>query len=75
VRIYRNGEKNMPIITFEGPVIKDIEVKRELVKKLTDVACETFEKIPRDAFIVQIKENPPENIGTGGKLLVDHWKK
>ena len=65
----------MPIITFEGPVIKDIEVKRELVKKLTDAVCETFEKIPRDAFIVQIKENSPENIGTGGRLLVDHWKK
>ncbi len=61
----------MPIVTFEGPVIENIETKRELVKKLTDAVDETFEKISRDAILVLIKENPPTNIGKGGKLLAD----
>jgi len=64
----------MPILTFDGPIIKDIDVKRKLVQKLTDVISETFPNIPREAFIVQIKENPPENIGAGGALLIDKWK-
>lgn len=64
----------MPVITFEGPVIENLEVKRKLAQKLTDAAAETFEKIPREAFIVLIKENPPTNIGAGGTLLVDRTK-
>ncbi|GAK60459.1 conserved domain protein [Candidatus Vecturithrix granuli] len=64
----------MPVITFEGPVIENLEVKRKLVQKLTDAAVETFEKIPREAFIVLIKENPPTNVGSGGTLLIDRSK-
>ncbi len=64
----------MPVLTFDGPNVKDVEVKRKLVKKLTDVVSETFPNIPRDAFVILIKENSPENIGNGGMLLVDKWK-
>ena len=64
----------MPVITFEGPVIQDVEVKRELTRKLTDAAAETFPNVPREAFIVLIKENPPTNVGSGGTLLIDRMK-
>ena len=65
----------MPIITFEGPVIDNIETKRVLAKKLTDAVAETFEHIPRDAIIVLIKENSPTNTGKGGTLLADLFGK
>ncbi|MBN2017908.1 MAG: tautomerase family protein [Candidatus Cloacimonetes bacterium] len=64
----------MPVLTFEGPIIKDIDVKRKLAQNLTTVLSDTFPNIPKDAFIVQIKENAPENIGVGGSLLADRWK-
>ncbi|MDY0093281.1 MAG: 4-oxalocrotonate tautomerase DmpI [Candidatus Vecturithrix sp.] len=64
----------MPVITFEGPIIENLELKRTLAQKLTDAAAETFEQIPKEAFIVLIKENPPANIGVGGTLLVDRGK-
>lgn len=64
----------MPVITFEGPIIENLELKRTLAQKLTDAAAETFDQIPREAFIVLIKENPPTNIGSGGILLVDRGK-
>ena len=57
----------MPNITVEGPPI-DIEQKRKLVKKLTDAAIEVY-KI--EHITVVIKENPPENVGVSGKLLID----
>ncbi len=64
----------MPTATMSGPPIEDIEVKRKLVKEITD-AMEKAYKIPREAYIVVIKENPPENVGVGGELLIDRRKK
>ncbi len=65
----------MPVITFEGPIIENLELKRTLAQKLTDAATETFDdRIPKEAFIVLIKENSPTNIGAGGTLLVDRGK-
>ncbi|MBN1551994.1 tautomerase family protein [bacterium] len=58
----------MPMITVEGPKIKDIDLKRKLVKKLYDAAFEIY-KI--DEIIVLIKENSPENVGVNGKLVCD----
>ena len=57
----------MPNITVEGPPI-DIEQKRKLVKKLTDAAIEVYKIVH---ITVVIKENPPENVGVSGKLLID----
>jgi len=57
----------MPTITVEGPPI-DVEKKRQLVKKLYDVAVDVY-KI--EHITVVIKENPPENVGVEGKLLAD----
>jgi len=64
----------MPNITINGPKIEDIELKRNLVKEITD-AVEKAYKLPRQAFVVIIKENPPENVGVGGELIIDRFKK
>ena len=60
----------MPSATIEGPRIEDVEVKRVLVKEITD-ALEKAYKLPRNVYVVLIKENPPENVASGGKLIID----
>jgi 4-oxalocrotonate tautomerase len=64
----------MPNITVEGPPLKDIEVKRELVREMTNAAEKAF-KLPREVIVVVIKENAPENVGVGGQLIVDRHRK
>jgi len=63
----------MPSVMIEGPKIENVETKRELVKEITD-ALEKAYKIPREAYVVLIKENSPENVGVGGKLIIDKDK-
>jgi len=41
-----------------------------LVKEITD-ALEKAYKLPRQVYVVLIKENPPENVGSGGRLILD----
>jgi 4-oxalocrotonate tautomerase len=60
----------MPTITIDGPVMTDLDKKRALVKEMTDAAEKAY-GINRQAFVVMIRENPPENVGVGGQLLVD----
>jgi len=60
----------MPNITVDGPKINDLEKKRVLVREITDAAEKAYQ-FPREAFVVVIKENPPENVGVGGKLVSD----
>ena len=57
----------MPIITVEGGQLTSTQ-KRELISKMTQLASEVL-KIPRDFFMVTIKELPDENIGIGGKTI------
>lgn len=61
----------MPTIIVEGPPIS-VEKKRELVKRFTDVASEIY---GINHITVLIKENPPENVGINGELLLDLKKK
>ena len=61
----------MPTIIVEGPPIS-VEKKRELVKRLTEVASEVY---GIEHIIVLIKENPPENVGINGELLLDRKRK
>ncbi len=63
----------MPNATIEGPKIRDINIKRILVKDVTD-ALEKAYKLPRTVFTVIIKENPPENVGSGGSLIADRGR-
>ena len=64
----------MPLITVEGPVLTSREKKRQLIITLTAAATQIYE-LPREAFTVLIKENPPENVGLGGKLLIEMEKR
>ena len=63
----------MPSTQIEGPEIKDVEVKRVLVKEITD-ALEKAYRLPRQSYVVLIKENSPENVGVGGQLIFDKTK-
>lgn len=63
----------MPNVTIDSPKIEDVAVKRALVEEITD-ALEKAYKLPREAYVVLIKENSPENVGVGGKLIIDRYK-
>jgi 4-oxalocrotonate tautomerase len=59
----------VPNIFFYGPKMTK-EQKAELVKRFTEVAQEVT-KVPAPAFVVNIHESDPENVGVGGVLLAD----
>ncbi|MGB3081813.1 MAG: 4-oxalocrotonate tautomerase DmpI [Candidatus Omnitrophota bacterium] len=63
----------MPNVTLEGPRIENLDTKRELVKTVTDAAVKAF-GLPEKTIVVVIKENPPENVGVGGQLVIDMTK-
>ena len=60
----------MPIITIEGPVINDMEKRRAFVQKLTAAATEVY-NMPKETIMVLIRENSPEQVAVGGKLISD----
>jgi 4-oxalocrotonate tautomerase len=60
----------MPLIHVDGPPL-DIEKKRDLAKRLTDVARDIY-NIPH--ITVLIRENPPENVASNGQLIIDKRK-
>ena len=64
----------MPNANIEGPPITDVDIKRLLVKEITD-ALEKAYKLPREVYTVVIKENTPQNVGVGGKLILDRIRK
>jgi 4-oxalocrotonate tautomerase len=66
-------ENKMPNITFDGPRIEDLAQKRELIKTVTDAAVKAY-GLPKQAMVILIQENDPENVGIGGELLVDRAK-
>ena len=62
----------MPVITVEASPLSH-DVKEKLAKALTDAASE-ITSIPKDAFVVIVKENPFENMAQGGVLLSERLK-
>ena len=62
----------MPIITFDGGKITT-EQKADLVRQFTEAARKVT-GIRKEAFVIVIRENAPENIGVGGELLADRQK-
>jgi len=60
----------MPNVTVDGPAIGSLEKKRTLTREITD-ALEKAYGLPRDAYVVIIRENPPENVCVGGQLICD----
>ena len=59
----------MPIVTVQqGP--RDIELKRDLVARITDAFVEAY-RIPAEAVQVWIHEVPADSWGAAGKLVAD----
>ncbi len=61
--------KNMPIVTIEGPKISK-EQKAQLVKEICETLTKVY-KLPEDTINTIIKENDPDNLGHGAKLISD----
>jgi 4-oxalocrotonate tautomerase len=57
----------MPVITIEAGKMNK-EQKEALIHGCTKTASEIL-KIHEQAFVVILKENDADNIGTGGKML------
>ena len=57
----------MPLIQIDGPPL-EVDKKRDLAKRLTDVAVDIY-KIPH--IIIIIRENSAENVASNGELIVD----
>ena len=59
----------MPTIYFYGPKL-DKEKSREMIKSFTETASR-LTGIDKPAFVVYLREVPPDNVGVGGELLQD----
>ncbi len=57
----------MPFIAFEAGQLSP-KVKQELIEKLTELSSE-ITGIPKELFLVSIREQPDENIAVGGKTV------
>lgn len=62
----------MPVITLDGPFIS-LEKKEQIVKEFTELAFK-ITNIPKEAFVIFIKENAYENMGQGGILISEKLK-
>ena len=60
----------MPNITIDGPKLNDLDLKRTLIKEITD-SIEKAYNIPRDHIVVLFRAQSPEDVGIAGKLLLD----
>jgi len=60
----------MPIIRVDGPKVTDLDKKRQFVNDLTDDAA-LFYGLPKQAIVVLLQENTPDNVGVGGALIID----
>ncbi|WP_028923547.1 4-oxalocrotonate tautomerase DmpI [Pseudonocardia acaciae] len=59
----------MPIVTVQqGP--RSVELKRDLVKKITDSFVEAYQ-IPAETVQVWIHEVPTDSWANAGRLVVD----
>ena len=68
-RIKTTGENSMPVISWEGGKLSS-EQKKELVKRLTEVAVEVT-KVPAQFHIVLIREQEDGNLGVAGETVED----
>ena len=60
----------MPNITIDGPKLDDLDLKRTLIKEITE-SIERAYKIPKDHIVVIFRVQSPEDVGIAGKLLLD----
>lgn len=57
----------MPTIFFYGPKLEK-EKKKEMIKRFTEAASEAT-GIPKQGFVVYLREASKEDVGVGGELL------
>ncbi|PWQ96029.1 4-oxalocrotonate tautomerase DmpI [Leucothrix arctica] len=57
----------MPYIAFESAQLLP-EIKEQLIERLTEVSAEVT-GIPKELFLVSIREQPDDNIAVGGKTI------
>jgi len=62
----------MPTIFFYGPKL-DKEKSSEMVRDFTETASRVT-GIPRESFVVYLRESAHDNVGVGGQLLEDKHK-
>ncbi|GEM_PF-250992 len=70
----KNYEKEvkMPNVYVDGPKL-DLDKKRRLAVEITD-ALERAYGLPRQVYVVIIRDNPPENVCVGGVMICDREK-
>lgn len=59
----------MPVIIVESNPVS-VEKKRKLVEEITNITSKIYE-LPKDTVTILIRELEREDIGVGGKLLLD----
>ena len=62
----------MPVITIDGPMLS-FEKKEKLVKEVTQLVSD-ITNIPKEAYVIFIKENSYDNMGQGGILISEKLK-
>ncbi len=63
----------MPTIFFYGPKL-DKNKRREMISSFTETASR-LTGVEKPSFVVYLMETSPENVGVGGELLEDRFKK
>ena len=59
----------MPNVEVSGPPLDD-EKKREMALEMTECAARGY-GLPKQAIVVVITENPPQNVCVGGRMVCD----
>lgn len=57
------------MIGVDGPKIT-VDKKRELAKRLTEIAADIY-GMEKQHIIILIRKNEPENVGVGGELIIN----
>jgi 4-oxalocrotonate tautomerase len=65
----RRKESTMPNVYVDGPPLT-LEQKREMSVAITDIAARAY-GLPREAMVVVVRENPPENVCVAGRMVCD----
>ncbi len=53
----------------------DTEMKKAMIKALTDAVVRVVPGIPKTAYYVYIREHPNESIGVGGYVLDEYLER
>ena len=60
----------MPFVEIVGPEEIDIDKKREMVKKVSEIVAEAYD-LPTMSLSVIVQGLPDENVAYGGQLISD----